>query len=227
MRAFNLAVVAAVAVSAASVAQAQTTTYNSAPAAGWVFGHGNDYTPANTAVLDLGNSDQLYMRMHQTTVPAPASDNHGVYSFALGVEPISFDWGISNMSNSDITASITLTNLGTGAHFSYDPFFVGNDNEGPSGYNSGTDGVAQNSFRLNWPTGLNPLGFDSNVDGTYRVSLTVSGFSDGPQTLTTYAKMGAGAGAVPEPASWALMLGGFGAIGGAMRSRRKAAVSFG
>ena len=34
-------------------------------------------------------------------------------------------------------------------------------------------------------------------------------------------------GGVPEPASWALMLGGFGAIGGAMRSRRKAAVSFG
>ena len=37
-----------------------------------------------------------------------------------------------------------------------------------------------------------------------------------------------GAGAVPEPASWALMLGGFGLVGGAMRSRRmKAAVSFG
>ncbi len=33
--------------------------------------------------------------------------------------------------------------------------------------------------------------------------------------------------AVPEPASWAMMLGGFGAIGGAMRSRRKANVSFG
>ncbi|MBW8742882.1 MAG: PEPxxWA-CTERM sorting domain-containing protein [Sphingomonas sp.] len=31
---------------------------------------------------------------------------------------------------------------------------------------------------------------------------------------------------VPEPASWALMLGGFGAIGFAMRSRRKAALSF-
>ena len=30
----------------------------------------------------------------------------------------------------------------------------------------------------------------------------------------------------PEPASWALMLGGFGAIGGALRARRKAAVSF-
>jgi len=32
-------------------------------------------------------------------------------------------------------------------------------------------------------------------------------------------------GAVPEPASWALMLGGFGLVGGAMR-RRRAAVSF-
>ena len=34
-------------------------------------------------------------------------------------------------------------------------------------------------------------------------------------------------GAVPEPASWAMMLGGFGLVGGAMRSRRKATVSFG
>jgi len=34
-------------------------------------------------------------------------------------------------------------------------------------------------------------------------------------------------GSVPEPASWALMLGGFGAIGGAMRARRRPAVSFG
>jgi hypothetical protein len=32
--------------------------------------------------------------------------------------------------------------------------------------------------------------------------------------------------AVPEPASWALMLGGFGLVGGVMRMRRKAAASF-
>jgi hypothetical protein len=31
----------------------------------------------------------------------------------------------------------------------------------------------------------------------------------------------------PEPATWAMMLGGFGAIGGAMRARRKVAVGFG
>jgi len=33
-------------------------------------------------------------------------------------------------------------------------------------------------------------------------------------------------GSVPEPASWAMMLGGFGLVGGAMRSRRRQAVSF-
>jgi len=37
---------------------------------------------------------------------------------------------------------------------------------------------------------------------------------------------GTGSGSVPEPASWALMLGGFGLVGGAMRARRKASVTF-
>ncbi len=32
---------------------------------------------------------------------------------------------------------------------------------------------------------------------------------------------GSGAGSVPEPTSWALMLGGFGLVGGAMRASRR------
>jgi PEP-CTERM motif-containing protein len=42
-------------------------------------------------------------------------------------------------------------------------------------------------------------------------------------TAATFAAVAA---AVPEPASWALMLGGFGLVGGAMRMRRKATTSF-
>jgi len=38
--------------------------------------------------------------------------------------------------------------------------------------------------------------------------------------------LGGPPGGVPEPASWALMLGGFGMIGGAMRARRRIAVTF-
>ena len=45
-------------------------------------------------------------------------------------------------------------------------------------------------------------------------------------TLETLSING-GVAAVPEPASWALMLGGFAAIGGALRMRRRTAVSFG
>ena len=33
--------------------------------------------------------------------------------------------------------------------------------------------------------------------------------------------------ALPEPASWAMMLGGFGLVGAAMRARRKVAIAFG
>jgi len=67
-------------------------------------------------------------------------------------------------------------------------------------------------------------------------STTMTGFSfsssggslfvnwQGVQTFTG-AKVDIG-GAVPEPASWAMMLGGFGLVGGAMRSRRRQAVSF-
>ena len=68
----------------------------------------------------------------------------------------------------------------------------------------------------------------------YNFSVT-SGFVTGTNTLDfiVYNTGGPGGlrvemgGSVPEPASWAMMLGGFGLVGGAMRSRRKAAVSFG
>lgn len=35
-----------------------------------------------------------------------------------------------------------------------------------------------------------------------------------------------GFGAVPEPAAWAMMIGGFGAVGATMRRRQRVAVSY-
>ncbi|HWI86936.1 MAG TPA: PEPxxWA-CTERM sorting domain-containing protein [Sphingomonas sp.] len=58
--------------------------------------------------------------------------------------------------------------------------------------------------------------------GSYTFSITGDGVGGLPAGLGVRLDS-----AVPEPASWALMLGGFGAIGAAMRSRRKLAVSFG
>jgi len=61
--------------------------------------------------------------------------------------------------------------------------------------------------------------------GFYTIAYTgtVKGRPAGVGSNITFAE----ASPAPEPASWAMMLVGFGAIGGAMRSRRKVAVSFG
>jgi len=42
----------------------------------------------------------------------------------------------------------------------------------------------------------------------------------------TFGSATPGPGDVPEPATWAMFIGGFGAVGGALRSRRKTAVSY-
>lgn len=54
---------------------------------------------------------------------------------------------------------------------------------------------------------------------------SVSFFADGYANQLDNIVVNAAAG-VPEPASWALMLVGFGAVGGAMRGRRRSVVAF-
>lgn len=81
--------------------------------------------------------------------------------------------------------------------------------------------------------------FDSTgTDGWFERTLTAAASSAGSlrvQIETLYAYQGApgldnvslvAAAGVPEPASWAMMLGGFGAIGAAMRRRRRIDVTF-
>ncbi|HVI05623.1 MAG TPA: PEPxxWA-CTERM sorting domain-containing protein [Sphingomicrobium sp.] len=211
----KLVVVAAVVAASATPALAQA--YNSAPADGFNYGTGNNYTPANAVVLNVpagsdSVAEELALRFHQTGQAAPASDNSGVYSFALGTTPISFDWSVDG---SQSNAQIKLINLLTGASVTYSPFAVGNDNYAPT---SDTD-LAQNSERLTF-TFLSALGFNPNVNDTYSATLTSGG-----QSLTAYAKIGSGASALPEPATWGMMLLGFGAIGFQMRRSRKPAVA--
>ena len=79
--------------------------------------------------------------------------------------------------------------------------------------------------------GLNNVGFDisgatgvaffNNGNALYTINLqTAAATSLG--TIGAGSLIGLTAGAVPEPATWALMILGFGAVGGAMRRRAKA-----
>ena len=208
-RFYTVSAAIAVAVFMPSVVQA-ATIYNSGPTVGFRYGSGNDYLPANSAVAT--GTNELSLRFHQTGVAAPASNASGVYSFALGTTPISFDWGITSVDALASVALITVSNVGTGQTASYNPFFVGNDNY------TGIAGTAQNSARINFGFLLG-AGFTPSIDSTYRVLL-----SYGRESLSVDAQLGAGAApAVPEPSSWALMLVGFGAAGVALRRSVKSA----
>ena len=203
--------VAAAALVIAGSASADTLVQNSTPADTWFYGSGNDYAPANTLVLTTDAGDQLYARAHQTFVAAPASVG-GIYYFATSPSPVSFDWGFDSASGTFTgTAQITLTNY-AGGSFSYDPLFIGNDNTTGSG-------STQNSFRWNWVPGI---AFNPAVDGKYNFRLDVNDLSGLKKSITFDMIIGRGL-AVPEPSTWALMIGGFGLTGAMLRRRRAAA----
>jgi opacity protein-like surface antigen len=209
-----LAALAACSVASPAIA-ADTITFNSAPSEGWQYGSGNNYAPSNTAILTDTAGSQLALRLHQPGQVAPASDANGVYNFALGTSSISFDWGI-NQSPWEATLSnplITLTNLLTGQTVSYNPLLTP-DNWLGTGANAG-DSQNSEQFTFNFLAGL---GYDPNANNTYSVNLSAGGHS-----LTTYAVIGTGA--VPEPATWAMMLLGFAGIGLTMRRKRKPALA--
>ena len=211
MKTLILGLVGAFALTAAATASAQVTTYNTAPTGGFTYGTGNNYPSANATVLTNGNNE-LAVRFHQTGIAAPASVNN-IYSFALGTTPISFDFSIGGVEGGGSTTGsiIFLTNLLTGQTASYNPLFIGNDNT------TTASGDIQNSARLTFGF-LSGLNFNPNINNTYQIDLTAGG-----NTVTSFAQLGTGAGpgAVPEPATWAMMLIGFGAMGVSLRRRRR------
>ncbi|HWI87409.1 MAG TPA: PEPxxWA-CTERM sorting domain-containing protein, partial [Sphingomonas sp.] len=54
---------------------------------------------------------------------------------------------------------------------------------------------------------------------SFQILTIPAGYSDATIAVTALSP-------TPEPASWAMMVGGFGAIGGAMRNRKRIAVTF-
>jgi hypothetical protein len=77
------------------------------------------------------------------------------------------------------------------------------------------------------------LSFAVGADGLLRLEF-FEDFDDGsvaPDGVwnsgsITFTYTPSGAGAVPEPATWAMMIGGFGMVGGAMRRRQKVSVRY-
>jgi hypothetical protein len=112
-----------------------------------------------------------------------------------------------------ITALITVLDVGNGHIASFDPSAVPDNALGDL---FGAVGGYQNSEKISFGF-LDPT-YNKNVSDTFHITFTVSGLADGPLSVTNTVVLGAGA---PEPASWALMILGFGGAGAALRRSRK------
>jgi hypothetical protein len=119
-------------------------------------------------------------------------------------------------------ANINFTGVGDVRSFSFDYSTVDTYNTLTIHYATGADTVYTGTQILNGlPTAVTNGSITVNGDGRIITGLSLSTTSNAFEVDNL--SFSAGLAAVPEPASWALMLGGFGVIGGAMRSRRKPA----
>lgn len=122
----------------------------------------------------------------------------------------------------DFGGSTVMTKVGGGV-FDLDSFFV-KTWYGSTGVDAVTAYLGGNL--------VGSLGYSVSGDWS-KVSLGLTGidtlvFNTGANILEFDNVALSGTPGVPEPASWAMMLGGFGLVGGAMRSRKRmSAVSFG
>ena len=132
------------------------------------------------------------------------------YSFAYSATSPTFTLILDNYVTSDTTYTTFAANTGNidsatlspdcaGAGGACDSIVLGNSTDRSSSFYFFPDGALGSN-------GVYPTSF-----GLFRATLTVSG------TPTSSA--------APEPASWAMMIAGFGLLGAAMR-RRKVAMSF-
>ena len=138
--------------------------------------------------------------------------------------------GLTGKMNGTLTFSSTV---GDTLAQSLANFFVFNDGHGGT-FNFSVDSVLTQTYSAN--AGV------SNSFSLYLLGNTVDalqGYTSTPTSLTlSFNNTGSSAyaasatlavpptGAVPEPISWALMVGGFGMVGATMRSNRRSAVTF-
>ena len=175
--------------------------------------YGISFSDDTLAIVDsdAGGSGNFANEPSASTVMFFLDSNNAVLNYAAG-----FDTGFSFWYSSATAATVTIYS-----------------DENKTGSVLGTiDLAAQhtqncagdpNGTFCNW----------TNIGTTFAGSAKSIDFG-GTANFTAYdnitfgsAVAGGGSGAVPEPATWAMMIGGFGAIGGAMRyRRRKTSVSF-
>jgi hypothetical protein len=227
-RAFLAASASALAVGfmAAAPAQADEQFNQDLAGPGVYFGSGNGTSPQQFTT-NTANGVEIALRSKisgsQAGQIVPTGDTYFIplgsfFNFDYSFNP-NADGGLSRPTEPNtpsITALITVLDVGNGHTATFDPSAIPDNALGDL---FGAPGGYQNSEKISFGF-LDPT-YNKNVSDTFHITFTVNGLADGPLSVTNTVVLGAGA-TVPEPASWALMILGFGGAGAALRRSRKA-----
>jgi hypothetical protein len=162
----------------------------------YVFGSGGDCSFSTTCAATVGRGDDFAAQSFTVTSSMVAT-SASFTELDLGTTPTDVNWGFVN---NDGPGGLPGTFLSAGEDVVSSVQFLGTD---------GIYNVDKIFFNVG-PQALDP--------GTYYLAIQAV-------SPTFYTYLGFGAGQVrglPEPATWALMLVGVGAIGGALRRRERA-----
>lgn len=195
------------AIAAATPAAATVLTDANLVSPGVFYGTGN----ANGHfTVDINDAVELGIRGHiyQQAASAPVGN---LYAFGLG-QTISVDFSVHEFDGSISGFPIlTIFDVANNNNQSVPLFFLP-DNA------TNAPGTLQNSERLSFS--FMDAFYNSNQNNTFNVTLAYA--PGGGQSVTAVLQQGSGA-AVPEPATWGLMILGLGGVGATLRRARKAA----
>ena len=199
MKTVHMMAAAILALTAGAAAQAQTSTLTFDSLSG-VHGDGSSLSP----LTGDGQAITYVESGYQLTVHT-SNDPSAFYGAHIGDAGASQTFNWHDDGDNLYGAYVTLTKVGGGKFNLLDFDYASNELTVTDGTTwlvlNGSGNVSANFSKVSSVT-FSSLGYTYNQLDNVQVS-----------------------GAVPEPASWALMLGGFGVVGGAMRSRKRS-VSF-
>ena len=187
---------------------------------GWTVGGTTDYPPS---VIDYNSSAGYPTGAFGEPVgPDNAVGNPGLD--AVGGHAAYFVSDIANPQT--LTQTVTLQ-AGVTYTFGFDVYKPANGNANPNGaaFTASLNGVEFASFTASelpvqtWQHYFATTSFAAPATGDFTFSFTSNGF---PAKDFVIDRVYLSALPVPEPTTWAMLIAGFGLVGGAMRTRRRA-----
>ena len=234
MNRYLLAPLAAAAFLAANAASASTTIYTTLAAfnAATTGVTNVDFDGATTSTYILGCATHTYT---QGGVTITQSTNNAFLTDP-SFTSYYYNWGTGDVINTPYEGTLTITFAAPVTAFALDlGTFYGTPI--PPGVTPGAAttaygqpvqiGTSQGNFTFNTNT-TQTMAFFGITSDTAFTSFTIHGLSNqtGASNVFDNVRYGsAAAGAVPEPATWAMMIIGFGMVGASLR-RRQAKVAF-